>query len=36
MNLKCHTKELKGIGGMAIFNLLCKLAVKSDKVVPLG
>ena len=25
MNLKCHTKELKGIGGMAIFNLPCKV-----------
>ena len=24
MNFNCHAKELKGIGGMAIFNLLCK------------
>ena len=32
MRLKCHAKELKGIGGMAIF---VKLTVKSDKVVSL-
>ena len=25
MSLKCHAKELKGIGSMAIFNVLCKV-----------
>ena len=25
MSLKCDAKELKGIGGMAIFNQLCKV-----------
>ena len=36
MILKCYAKELKGIGSMAIFNLLHKVCCKvRQKVVPL-